>query len=154
MIEQIDIRSDERFTYGMRIELGKILSDEQRTDFEKYEQSMLCVYGVKPTPREYVKMFSYFEGIIEGLRYWVDAETNMLHSTPSADEIAAGVEQYSSVGELATIVQLAKDFHVFPNDILKRPYSEIFSILLVEREKSDFERRLNDVIRKKTKWSK
>lgn len=154
MMEQIDIRSDERFTYGMRVELGKILSDEQRTDFEKYEQSMLCVYGVKPKPREYVKMFPYFESIIEGLRYWVDAETNMLHSTPSADEIAAGVEQYSSVGELATIVQLAKDFHVFPNDILKRPYSEIFSILLVEREKSDFERRLNDVIRKKTKWSR
>ena len=46
MMEQIDIRSDERFTYGMRVELGKILSDEQRTDFEKYEQSMLCVYGV------------------------------------------------------------------------------------------------------------
>lgn len=154
MMEKIDIRSDERFTYGMRVELGKILSDEQRTDFEKYEQSMLCVYGVKPTPREYVKMFPYFEGIIDGLRYWVDAETQMLHSTPSADEIAAGVEQYSSVGELATIVQLAKDFHVFPNDILKRPYSEIFSILLVEREKSDFERRLNDVIRKKTKWSR
>ena len=154
-IDYIDIKTDERFTYSMRIELGKIFADKEKSDLDKFKETFQVLYNHTPKATEYTKLLLHFEQIVGDLVYWLEMEEKMLASTPSADEIAAGVREYSqAVGELATLVTLSKDYHVFPNDVLKRPYSEIFGILYADSERAKFERRLNEVIMKKNKWHK
>lgn len=154
-IDYIDIKTDERFTYSMRIELGKIFADQEKSDLDKFKETYECLYNHTPKASEYKELILHFEQIVNDLVYWLETEEKMLSSSPSSDEIAAGVREYSqAVGELATVISLSKDYHTFPNDILKRPYSEIFSILYADSERAKFERRLNDVIMKKNKWHK
>ena len=154
-IDYIDIKTDERFTYSMRIELGKIFADQEKSDLDKFKETYECLYNHTPKASEYKELILHFEQIVNDLVYWLETEEKMLSSSPSADEIAAGVREYSqAVGELATVISLSKDYHTFPNDILKRPYSEIFSILYADSERAKFDRRLNDVIMKKNKWHK
>lgn len=154
-IDYIDIKTDERFTYSMRIELGKIFADQEKSDLDKFKETYECLYNHTPKASEYKELILHFEQIVNDLVYWLETEEKMLASTPSADEIAAGVREYSqAVGELATVISLSKDYHTFPNDILKRPYAEIFGILYADSERAKFERRLNDVIMKKNKWHK
>lgn len=147
------IETDERFTYGQRIELGKLFADENASDVAKFKGAFRIVYDYEVRAVEFKTLMPIFEQIANGLKYWLDAENAMLASEPSADEIAAGCREYAEkVGELGQIVSIAKDFSILPNDLLKRPYSEVFGIMVADHERAKFEKRLNEQLTKK--WRK
>lgn len=152
MWDFFDIKTDDRFTYGMRIELGKLLADEARSDVEKFVGTFECLYGKRPKARDYSRLLGRFETIVNDLIYWLESEQRLLSTTPTADELAAGYRDFATrVGELGTVVRLSKDYGVFPNEVLKRPYSEIFSILYTDCELGKYEKRYSDLLSKKYK---
>ncbi len=148
-----NIETDERFSYGQRIELGKLFADDEATDVDKFKGAFRICYDYEVRAVEFKTLMPIFESIANGLKYWLEAENAMLASEPSADEVAAGCREYAQkVGELGQVVSIAKDFSILPNDLLKRPYSEIFGIMVADHERAKFEKRLNEVMTKK--WRK
>lgn len=103
---KIDIRGG-KLTYGQRIELGEILAREGSSISEKYSAVMQCLYPdwVQTFEKEWV---AWFEEIVEGLRYWMQREATMLAYQPTAEEIAAGINNLGKkLGPMMTVMTLA-----------------------------------------------
>lgn len=140
-MERIDIKAG-AMTYGQRIELGKILSDTELSEAVRFGRVFECLHGVTPAPTEYRKLFAYFKEIVEGLKYWAEAEATMLRYDMTAEERRAGLPEYQDkVGELGTVISIARSFGVEPDTVLGWQYGKVFGILLNDLEYSKYQRR-------------
>lgn len=134
-------------TYGQRIELGTLFNC-QPSEVEAIMKSYKIIYKEEPTLKQLTKYVKEdFEEMLEGLKYWIDAESEYLHYEPTPEEVAAGINQLKC--PLSTAVSIGKDFGMMPNDVLQRPYSEIFTILWANCENSKFEKKLSKIMNKK-----
>lgn len=141
----IDIKKGD-LTYGQRIELGKILSDTEIGDFERFAQTIKCLYDERPKPIDAAKLLKEYERIVEGIRFWVEVETQALHYEPTSEELAAGINEYSkAVGELSTLHSIAKAFSQDPDVVYNWKYSKVFGILLNDLESYKYQQRLQKV---------
>lgn len=142
---KIDIRGG-KLTYGQRIELGEILAREGASVSEKYTATMKCLYPdwVQTFTPEWV---AWFEEVIEGLRFWMERETTMLAYQPTAEEIAAGINNLGKkLGPMMTVMTLAEKFGKDPDEILQWEYGKVFGLLYADLESFKYQRNYRKVI--------
>ena len=148
----VDIKGG-KLTFAQRIELGEIFGNGDMSEVEKFERAIKCIYGKKIKPNQYGQYVGKFRAIVEGLQYWCEVEARMLHSEPTTDERAAGIEEYSkNIGIFGTVKAIAKTFGQDPDDVLQWEYGKVFSILYTDLEDYKYQRRLNKVIERKYKF--
>ncbi len=146
----IDVKGGQ-MTFGQRIELGKIITDDTLTEYQKFKQAMLCL---DPTwqVHEIDTTLGYWYEVIEGISHWVHREAVELKYKPTADELAAGVEALGlAVGEMSTIMALAKDYAQDPDEILKWKYGKVFNILYTNLHSFLYRERLEKRMLEKAK---
>lgn len=149
VIGHLDIIGGE-FTYGNRIAIGNIFGDEKKGIYRRLKEAHSEIYGY--SCRWLPKRWRYkrLTAMAEGIRFWVEQEQAKLNYTPTADELAAGIEELGKkVGALSTIKSLAKTFATDPDVILRWPYSKVFGFLHLELQESNFNRRFSAVIKNK-----
>lgn len=118
------------FTYGNRIALAQIFSEDSLTEYQRLKAAHKELYGYScrwllPRPR-----YKRLMAIVEGVSYWCQLEAQELAYTPTADEVAAGIEDLQKkVGDLATIEAIAEKFSKDPDDVLRWSYSKVFGFL-------------------------
>lgn len=118
------------FTYGNRIAIGQIFNDGSLTEYQRLKAAHKELYGYScrwlPLRRRYKRLMA----IVEGVSYWCQIEAQELAYTPTADEIAAGIDDLrKKVGDLATIEAIAEKFSKDPDEVLQWSYSKVFGFL-------------------------
>ncbi len=142
---KIDIRGG-KLTYGQRIELGDILSKEGTSISEKYVAAMKCLYP------DWVQTFTpegieWFNEVVDGLRYWMEREATMLAYQPTAEEVAAGINNLGKkLGPMMTVMTLAEKFGKDPDEILQWEYGKVFGLLYADLESFKYQRNYRKVI--------
>ena len=153
MVEEIDIKGG-KLTYGQRIELGRILGDEKMYSSRRFRDAIVCLYpDAKP---EYdTEWLTVYEHILEGVKYWMEAERTMLHYDPTPEEVAAGCEQLGAkIGPMMTVMTLAEKFGQDPDTILGWEYGKVFGLLYANLERSKFVARYQKICAKKSRRSR
>ena len=150
--KEIDVKGGD-LTYGQRLELGSILANvDKREEFELFLDTMECLYGRKPEDDEIKKCIPLFKSALDGINFWIKAESEYLKYESTAEEKEAGVEKYiKSAGEISTVYSIAKDFCKDPDEILGWKYGKVFGYLRKQKADSDFQKRYNNVLTKKAK---
>ena len=139
-----------KLTYGQRIELGVILSNGSKSEFEYFMESMECLYSRRPKARHIAKLMPQFNEVLSGLKFWIEQEQMMLRYEPSPEEKRAGISELSKkVGSMSTIKALAKAYGVDPDEILEWEYGKVFGILYTDLEESKFKARYQEELNKK-----
>lgn len=134
-------------SYQQRLSLGELFN-RQPSETEAIMESYKIIYKKEPSLKDlahYIK--EDFEDMLEGLKIWIDSEAEYLHYEPTPEEISAGINQLKC--PLSTAVSIGKDFGLMPNDVLERPYSEIFTILWSNNENAKFEKKLQKIMNRK-----
>lgn len=149
-MERVDVKGGQ-LTFGQRIELGRIVTDASLSEFEKFAGCMKCLnpeWRHSDTP----KSIDYWGEVLDGLQYWVDREAKELKYTPTEEEREAGVEKMSLlVGEMGTIMALAKDYGKDPDEILDWKYGKVFNILFTNLQSYLYQDRLHKAHEKRIK---
>ncbi len=148
----VDVKGGD-LTYGQRIELGGILANPKgRSEYELFMDTIECLYGRRPTPKEFKGAIPLFKEAVEGLTFWMKAESEQLKYTPTQEEKDAGVERYAKeVGEIGTAYAIAKEFSLDPDVILNWKYGKVFGYLRKQKADGDFQRRYSEVMARKSK---
>jgi hypothetical protein len=148
----LDVKGGD-LTYGQRIEIGGILANPTgRSEYELFMDTMECLYGRKPKPSEFKEAIPLFKEAVEGIMFWVKAESEQLKYTPTQEEKDAGVERYAKeVGEIGTAYAIAKEFCLDPDVILGWKYGKVFGYLRKQKADGDFQRRYSEVMARKHK---
>lgn len=147
---EIDIKGG-KLTYSQRLDLQKIFS-ECTSELVIFERVFLCLYNFRPKYKQYKKLIPIFEGVIKGLEFWVERETNLLKYEPSIEEVQAGIKELSKkTGDFGTVKALAKAYNCDPDTILKWEYGKVFGILYTDLEEHKFQKRLHKVYESKFK---
>lgn len=142
---KIDVKAGE-LTFGQRIELGKIYSDQTLSELDKFKRTFECLHKYTPKAVEYSLLIEYFGEIIKGVEFWVLQESTLLKYEPSVKEKRAGIKELSlKTGELGTIKALAKNYHQDPDDILLWKYGKVFGILYTDLEEYLYQVRYSEL---------
>lgn len=138
---QIDIKGGE-MTFGQRIELGKIFSNTELREIDKFEKTFICLHDHKPKAKDYSKLTAYFIEIVQGLGFWAKQESTLLKYEPSVKEKRAGIKELSlKTGDFGTIKALAKNYNQDPDTILQWKYGKVFGILYTDLEEFKYNSR-------------
>lgn len=149
VIGRIDIEAGE-FTYGNRLALGEIFSDESRTEYQRLKAASRELYGYSCRLLPIGLRMRALKHVSAGVFAWIQKEQILLKYQPSADELAAGIKELTKrVGNLSTVKALAKAYHRDPDEILKWSYAKVFGILFTDLEEHKFDERLTKVINAK-----
>ena len=125
-------------TFAQRIELGKILGDQNLQEFKKFKACLICLAydGSKDFDESKVDVsyskenIKYWDSIIEGIYYWIEREKKDLKYVPTPEEYAAGIELLTmDVGEFSTIIAIAEKFAQDPDSVLGWKYQKVFNTL-------------------------
>ena len=141
------------FTFAHRIELGKIFTTS-KSEVEAFKKIFKCLYDIDIdfSHKDFKKAVIHFNEIVEGIKYWIEAETKMLKYEYTPEETSAGVSEYiKKVGEFGTVKAIAKAYGKDPDEILKWKYGKIFGILYTDLEEHKYKKRLEKVIERKYK---
>lgn len=149
VVGSLDIEGGE-FTYGNRIALGDILSDESRSEYQRLKAAFRELYGYSCRLLPLGMRVRALRRIVEGVTAWVRKEGEMLHYEPSAEEVAAGVGELTRrVGNFPTIKALAKAYGRDPDEVLAWDYAKVFGILHTDLEEHKYEERYSKIINDK-----
>lgn len=144
---RLDLLEDEAFTYGQRIALGQLFGEEPKSEYERLLRAFRIVYEYSPRLLPRRVRFARLTALVEGLKEWVSREQKLLNYTPSADELAAGVEELGKkVGSLGTVQALARSFSVDPDVILRWSYSKVFGILYADLEENKYKEKYQKLV--------
>lgn len=83
--------------------------------------------------------------VIKELYTWQQREEKTLISSSTAQELQAGIKEFSQqVGWLGIVIPLSKDYHISPDTLLDTwKYKEVYSVLFYENQKTKYEQRLS-----------
>lgn len=144
--------SEGDMTYGERIELGRIIKDQEMGDYQRIKEVVKCLYDVEVTPKEAVDLADHVEDILTDLVEWMKREHQAFYIEPTAEEVKANIQGLTKAcGDMGDVVSLAESFHCTFEEVYKRPYLEIFTIHKVHAERTRYERRLSKVYMDKNK---
>lgn len=142
---------DGQFTFGQRIELGRIVSNPQTTEWFKMKACFECLHPGYVIQWN-VEEMAYWEEILKGIEWWVRREKKELKYVPTAEEYAAGIEILTlRVGEMSTICAMAEKFSRDPDEILEWKYGKVFNILFTNLQSYLYKDRLDKQIKRKYK---
>lgn len=149
-MNKVDIKGGQ-MTFGQRIELGRIVTDQSLSEYEKFKRCMLCLDENWRVTTLHPGLKYWYE-VLEGLQYWVQREQAELKYNPTPDELTAGIEVLSMrVGEMSTLMALAKDYSKDPDEILEWKYGKVFNILYTNLQSHLFRERLDKRLAEKAK---
>ena len=147
-MKKVDIKGGQ-MTFGQRIELGRIVSDKDLSEYKKFRACMVCL-DPKWTVRDMPRSMKYWEAVLEGISYWVQREAVELKYNPTPEELAAGIEAFTlHTGEMTTIMAIAEQFNTDPDIILEWKYGKVFNILFTNLQAHLYRERLNKQLAKK-----
>lgn len=137
-----DVRGGE-FTFGNRIEVGRVMSDAKLTDLERLRGVMTeLVPGWKLVNAQ--RDLLYYLDVMEVVQQWAEREKKFLHREPSDLQKRAGVARFSErFGQFPTLIALAERFKLDPDTILDWRYAKVFNILVEDLERSEYLTRLS-----------
>lgn len=146
---KIDIRKGD-LTYGQRLQLGEILSNQDLDEIQRLQAVFSCLYETTPHRTMIWAYIAEYNRIIEGVQYWVEIESQLLHYEPTTEELQAGIEQYhKAVGDLSTLHSIAKAFGKDPDEVYNWKYSKVFGILLNDLESAKYQKRYAQIMQQK-----
>ena len=144
---RLNILEDEAFTYGQRIALGQLFEGEAENEYGRLLKAFRIVYEYSPRLLPRGVRFSRITALVEELKEWISREQNMLHYTPNADELAAGVEELGKkVGSLGTVQALARSYGVDPDVVVAWPYTKVFGILYADLEENKYKVKYQKIV--------
>lgn len=150
-MNKVDIRGGQ-MTFGQRIELGQIITNPELSEFAQFKQVMLCL-DPEWTVTQIKSGIKYYYEVLEGVKYWIEREKTELKYNPTPEEVAAGIGKLSlAVGEMSTIMALAKDYGKDPDEILQWKYGKVFNILFTNLQSYLYRERLDKIHAKKAKY--
>lgn len=145
MLKEIDIKAG-AMTFGQRIELGKIFSNQDLPEIEKFCQTFECLHDIRPKAKDFSKYVPYFTRIAEGMLHWAEMESTHLKHEPTPKQVAAGIKKLSEkTGDMGTVISLASRFTYTLDEVLLLNYSVVFVILLDDLEKYKYEKRFMEM---------
>lgn len=138
------------FTYGERIMLMRIMKEDMG-DYERIKEIIQLLHDIEPEPQDAVNLTEYVAQIIKDFGGWLEREQRELFIPPTPEEERAGIKQLSDAcGDMGNVVTLAEEFKCSFEEVYKKPYPEVFTILKVRTERAKYERRLSkEMLRKK-----
>lgn len=143
ILGRVDIQGG-AFRYGSRIYMAQVFEEEGLTEWQRLAKIYTEIYGYSPKWLSRRKRLCRFKELADGLLFWVKAEEQELHRTPTAEELMAGVEEISKQrGPMATIKALGKDFGQDPDTILLWPYSKVFGILRDDLKEAEMQEKIH-----------
>lgn len=149
VLGKVDMKGGE-FTYGNRIVFIDIFRDKSLSEYQQLKAAFREIYGYSPRLLPIRMRYRWLMEIVEGIAYWCEVEQRELDYTPTADEVAAGVEDYQKkIGILGTIEALAEKFSQDPDTILRWSNSKVFGFLRKDLLEAKYRRRYDEVIRRK-----
>lgn len=141
---------DGEFSYGQRIAIGEILTQEDQSWYKRLKACWKELYGWNVRLLIPVLRVRALDRMTEGIRYWVELEEQTLKYDPTADEKRAGLMQLNQqVGHLGTIKALAEKFGKDPDDILKWQWGKVYGILLADLKEAEYQRRFMEQAKRK-----
>lgn len=141
-IGKFSLRSD-AFTYALRIEVGDCFGNDALSPYQRMKAAFIAVYGYSPTLLPLKMRVRWLNDIAEEFKTWIEQEQASLDYKPSAEEIAAGVEDFSQkVGHLGTIKSIAQAYSRDPDDVLQWPWGKVFGILSTDLQEFEYNKRL------------
>ena len=148
----VDVKGGD-LTYAQRIELGGILANPtERSEYELFLATIKCLYGREPLRSEYKAALLLFKEAVEGMAFWIKAESEQLKYTPTQEEKDAGLERYAKeVGEIGTAYDIADAYKMDPDVILGWKYGKVFHHLKKKKAEGDFQRRYSAIMARKNK---
>lgn len=143
------------FTYGNRIAIEQLFTNTQKSEYQLLKEAHRELYGYSCLLLPRKMRFKRLTAIAEGLAQWCRIEAQELDYKPTAEELAAGIDEYrKKVGHLATIEAIAEKFGQDPDDVLKWAYSKVFGFLRKDLLESKFQQRYNDIMTRKNGGNK
>lgn len=140
------------FTYGEYLQLVQIFSNEQQTDVEVCQAVMECLHNKRVGVFRAIYLLPYCKEINEALLQWIEREQSECSVPPTADQVAAGIDTMNKeIGAMGGIISVAEQFGWKLNDIYDMPYTDIFAINKRNAAISRYQRREQELIRRKHK---
>lgn len=156
-IIKIDIKGGQ-MSYGQRIELGSVLAKESITPYKRFKQVILILHPDHAIDLNTIKknelamLSSYFEEIVEGVRYWMKREGEELKGEYTSEEKQAGYPQMAkAIGVMGSVKSLASRYAQDPDNILKWKYGKVFNLLLTDLLQAKAAEKYRNIQAKKTK---
>lgn len=133
------------FSYGQRIEVGMVLSDETLTEYRRLTAAWRVLYGwparLMP-PRMRVRRLTR---MVTGIKYWLELEAVELRYQPTVEEERAGLDRLNAeVGAMGTVNALAQKFGMDPDAVLGWEWAKVYGILRSDLKEFLYSRRLSE----------
>ena len=133
------------FSYGQRIEVGMVLSDESLTEYRRLIAAWRVLYGwparLMP-PRIRVRRLAR---MVAGIQHWFNLEAQELKYIPTVEEERAGLKSLTAeVGVMGTVNALAQKFGMDPDAVLRWEYAKVYGILRSDLKEFLYSRRLSE----------
>jgi hypothetical protein len=96
---------------------------------------------------------AYFHAIADGVRKWAQWTEKMIPASKhSSEELMAGIRTLNEkIGVFGTIKNIAKEYHIHFDDVLKLQYSIVMQILYTDRLEAEYHKKYMDIISSKHK---
>lgn len=144
--------SEGDLTYGERIELGRIVRDENMGDYQRIKEVCQCLYDVEVTPEQAVHLTDHVAKVLTDIIDWMKKEQQEFYIPPTPEEERARIQDLTKAcGDMGDVVSLAESFQCSFEEVYNKPYLEIFTIHKVHAERTRYERRLNKVYQERKK---
>lgn len=141
----IDVRGG-KMTYGQRIELGSILANDKLSDVDRYVATMRCLYPWWKKSFA-TKWVAHYQEVVNGVEFWAKQERDKLSYTPTAEELAAGVNDLGrKLGPMMTVMAMAEKFSKDPDEVLGWEYGKVFGLLYADLESYKYQKRYHKVM--------
>lgn len=138
---------DGNISFGQYIELRQalVIYGKDKDIYQLYKTIFATLKG-----KNFVADFTdstnieFINQVIKELHTWQQREEQTLNSSSTAQEIQAGIKDFSEqVGWLGIVIPLSKDYHISPDTLLDTwKYKEVYSVLFYENQKTKYEQRL------------
>lgn len=138
-------------TYG---EVAKLKRAISKPTFEKLLEAFQMVFGVNRNEYLNAGVVDYFYAlnwIRKAILEIVEKEKKLGGNDPDPFLEMAGVKRLSAFGEMATLINLGKQFGKTPEEIENWKYNVVFSILLYEKVHGEVNKSYNEILKRNAK---
>lgn len=139
---------DGNISFGQYIDLREALVTYSKTkDILQLYKTIFATLKGKDYKIDFTDQtnIEFVNQVIKELYTWQQREEKTLSSSSTAQELQAGIKEFSAqVGWLGIVIPLSKDYHISPDNLLDTwKYKEVYSVLFYENQKTKYEQRLS-----------
>jgi hypothetical protein len=143
-----DLFDIKRKTLGQKITAHNALKDDA-TMFGVEKVVKIYFPDSDPLNQPLSEVMPRYLAIVDQIEFILQVEKDRLDTTPTAEQIRAGVESFSELGYFNQIDDLAAALHLTYDAVLELEYIVAFQKLLRMKISTTFEKRYNEILREK-----